>query len=301
MKEQEKILVSLCRDLARVDRAPYVATRYMELRRRRRVLNKAVRKVRRQCALSNPLWHVLFQPPLSIAGQTSSLVICHADGLSLKKIPIARQLDSKGFHRGTSIDDAREGLEVELGRDVSHSEVLGWYQEFMAWLPALLPEHPDPKCARLGRHVLAMREDLAIAEELLLAYARAQDETIFIAFMLSESLAQALAQIAEPSVVVAFHGSSAMVPLGQTSPVRLNGRYPVLTLWGQGCGLCVLRTDDLRAMVGPAGTVVTINCDKSGWSGSTEEALVAIQEFSQLHEVEGQRFEYFGRTADQEA
>jgi len=273
MHATPQFFVRLARGMLR-DR-PDLARRYLALRRRRRVLRRAVRRAHQEAVYGSPLSGFGFRPPLSVAG-CDSLIVVKAEGLALLGVPVAFELDGRGRHRGTTVARALRGLQGELGRAATVDELLGYYRAYMAACPRLLASHPNLKWAKLPRLLERNRQQLEAAEQQMLACTHAKDQQATVANAVTASIAwetsrfMAFVDRASLDAVLTEIDSMPAVAVGYSAGggFRVNARA-IATLWGRGEGVAVVCLADLCSLLdaGAGDGPVGVECLPDTWRG----------------------------------
>ena len=220
-----------------------VARRYLSLVNRRRILVKTMRRAERRARRETLLGQIPFTAPLSVAG-ASSLVIVHAEGLKRRGIPIAFERDEKNQHRGTSIDDAVQAVEVETGAPVGELELLAMYEEFM--IAADVRNNPQRRLARIPRLIERIQSEARDLEEKMVNALRASDvaraEPIFTVVLARVLLTEAMDRSQK-----ARKGRAVVVGCGK-SGLAIDGQ-PMPSIWFRGNGLAVLDPRSICALL----------------------------------------------------
>jgi DNA-binding transcriptional MerR regulator len=284
MKDDSNFFESLAKNMVLSDMGGDLPKRYLTLRRRRRAIKRIVAEARKAVCRDNMLAEVGFRPPLSVAGETSSIIAVCVEGLELAHVPVAKDFDVYGQHRGMPLCDVRMLLEAETGREWGVSEVIKEYHRLMSWHPQVIHSHPEPRYNKIPRLMEMIRQEREALESRLRELIKASDVRIFSLAAETGSLAKALDSCAGPGVTLGFR---------EGSPLLLDGKYEVVVGSGHGCGIRTLLLSDLRSLLGKPGDLVVIDCDTDGWDAETDSAAAVIQHTMDFDLPDSRRFEYF--------
>jgi hypothetical protein len=276
--------------IANGDPAAPIGRRYLQIMARRQKLRDIVKEIRERDRQQSVLSTVGFKPPLSVAGCCSDTIV-RAEGLALRKIPVAFELDAKARHRGTSIDELAQALEVETGGEWTERAILEEYAKFMQTYGRALSEHSDRRFARIPRYFKISRSERDALESRLMLLLGDKDPRIF-------SVA-----VRRNDLMAAVHDKSGPVVLGCRERLKV-GHEPVITSWVYGGGMCVVAAEDLISFCSqvPEDSIVTITAELSGWNCMAAPPEIAITELLlKVDEQEPTRFQYFTEGIGNEA
>jgi hypothetical protein len=125
------------------------AKRYLDLMSREKRLKRARMAAVKDALGSTPLAGIRdFRFPLCVA-DCDSLTIVRAEGLLLKKVPIAIDRDGSGGHRGFPLHEVMLRLREQGYPGVTEIQVLDWYEQATRSHPDRLREHPEKRLAKI--------------------------------------------------------------------------------------------------------------------------------------------------------
>jgi hypothetical protein len=245
-------------DVAPRDRR--IARRYLSLVNRRRILVKAMRRAERRARRETLLGQIPFTAPLSVAG-CSSRVIVQAENMRTRGIPIAFELDDKKQHRGTSIDDAVQAVEVETGAAVGELELLELCEAYV--MASRIENNPQRRLARIPRLIERIQSEARGLEEQMVNALRAGDvarEAPMFTVVVDRCL---LVEAMERSQK-ARKGRAVVVGCGKR--FAIDGQ-PLPSIWFRGEGLAVLDRRSISAVLRyTTSEAIGIRCGLETWT-----------------------------------
>jgi hypothetical protein len=259
-----KFYTRLARNIIVLGDPDGIGRRYLSAVRRVRVLQRGIDEAHYRSVADNPLGQIRFRAPLSVAGSSSPTVV-RAEGLVNRGIPVCMSLDDRGRHRGTPIDEVVAQLFIHFGKPFDETEVLRLYSLFMWGHRSQLTTHPQRRYRAIPSLLARAADQMSALEKSLSRYTIEQfDDRRFAVAVDSQDLLRCLDPM-DRDVVLGFRGTSLVA-----------NQEPCQTLWGVGSGSAVVSASDLRALIGPPGSVVGIECGLSCWYGYVDyDAVVA--------------------------
>lgn len=231
-----------------------LAERYLALRKR----VKTLRRSESQIGAFSPLSQCGIKPPLSVAGESSDIIV-RAEGLQLKGIPVFFDVDDEGRHLGFTIHEAQCKVVARWRQEVTPTQILDMYEELVS---------PEER-AKIRDEIRKCKEEMAVLEKQIMEVMTdidfKQTGRKLMAFPPANILYAAvnvaiLNAIWKDrdwrSLVIAFHGDT----------LRVNG-IRVAVGCGKGGGSGVIRTEDIQAVLSTCQPADTIELDfrDSGW------------------------------------
>lgn len=206
-----------------------LAGRYLSLRRREDVVQRALRERCYRAVYANPLERCGLVPPLSLADETDWLKGL-GSAMAASGVPVAMGYDEKGMHKGTPLADV----------PMQPAEALRHYGKMMAVRRRL-----GGRLAALDGALLACQAALARAalerDDAVVTLDGARRACVSLGtsrFMVVVS-ADAVREVARPVSTLGYAGGPTL---------RLDG-VPVPVEWGHGSGIASVGADELMATV----------------------------------------------------
>jgi hypothetical protein len=248
----------LARCLIKAKDHPDEMRRYLDVRRQLFELRRRYGAAQQESRDQNPLAEIGFTSPLSIAGETSSFVIVRAEGMAVRNIPVAVDLDAKGKHLGTSMEEVREKLK-ESGAPRTDADILDLYERYVLAQPGNEQDRKIPEAIQALRAERKQLEELIVK---LLDNPRYNTRR-FMVIVEAENLGRVMDGIQpRPDHV------NILSYAGLGSDLRVDGiSVPVIT--GDKAGAQTVWMADLYGVVemsrGWGGSVVCLDCHSLHW------------------------------------
>lgn len=239
--------------MAKAQDHPDQMQRYLQVCRESRELRKALHAARDQARANSPLASIDFTAPLSVAGESSAVVV-RAENMAFRKVPVALDLDEKGQHRGTPMEAVRARL-METGQPRDDLEILMLYERYTRGEP--LPEEFNDYPARIK----SLAEERKLLEDLivkLLDHPKYNTRR-FMVVVERGHLADVVERI-EPKPdheLIMSYG-------GEGKDFRINGN-PMPVLMGEKAGAETVYLADLCSVLAAGGITVCLDCHSLHW------------------------------------